>query len=65
MDKDKIAAIKAGLRSIHRIENPRAVHKICDEALELIEMLEQQQAAPMPKRRGRPPKVIPGVTVDQ
>lgn len=56
MDKDKIAAIKAGLRSIHRIENPRAVHKICDEALELIEMLEQQ-AAPMPKRRGRPPKV--------
>ena len=64
MDKDKIAAIKAGLQSIHRIENPRAVHKICDEALELIEMLEQQ-ATPMPKRRGRPPKVIPGVTVDQ
>jgi hypothetical protein len=64
MDKDKIAAIKAGLRSIHRIENPRAVHKICDEALELIEMLEQQ-TAPMPKRRGRPPKVIPGVTLDQ
>jgi len=50
----------ATLRTIHRVENPRAVDRLCREAADRIEQL----SAPEPKRRGRPPK-HQTITADQ
>jgi plasmid stabilization system protein ParE len=47
----------ATLRTIHRVENPRAVDRLCREAADRIEQL-AEQTAPEPKRRGRPPKYL-------
>lgn len=49
----EIAELISTLRTVHRIENPRAVDRICREAADVIEEL---ATAPAPKRRGRPPK---------
>lgn len=55
MTEEQLDALVYELTTLHRINNPRAVHRICDNARDaIIELRARLDAKP---RRGRPPKV--------
>ena len=63
MTDQDLDQLETNLRIAHRFQNQRAVFKLCDDAADAIKALRAKQEAPAPKRRGRPPKVRPEVSI--
>ena len=63
MTNEELDQLETNLRIAHRFKNERAVFKLCDDAANAIKALRVKQEDPAPKRRGRPPKVRPEVSI--
>ena len=56
MTDEQLDTLVYELTTIHRINNPRAVHRICDNARQaIVELRAKLDEKP---RRGRPPKAV-------
>lgn len=56
MTDEQLDTLVYELTTIHRINNPRAVHRICDNARQaIVELRTKLDEKP---RRGRPPKAV-------